>query len=41
MMNELYSRDIDHTNECTVKYIKLKPGQERFIETVDECLKEA
>ncbi|MBT2663376.1 GNAT family N-acetyltransferase [Bacillus sp. ISL-45] len=40
-MNEVYSRDIDHTNECTVKYIKLKPGQERFIETVDECLKEA
>jgi diamine N-acetyltransferase len=41
MMNEVYFRDIDHTNEGTVKNIKLKPGQEGFIETVDECLKEA
>ncbi|WP_285891022.1 GNAT family N-acetyltransferase [Mesobacillus subterraneus] len=41
MINEVYFRDIDNTNECTVKNIKLKPGQERFIETVDECLKEA
>lgn len=41
MMKEVYFRDIDHTNESTVKNIRLKPGQERFIETVDECLKEA
>lgn len=25
MMKEVYFRDIDHTNECTVKNIKLKP----------------
>lgn len=41
MINEVYFKDIDHTNESTVKNIRLKPGQERFIETVDECLKEA
>lgn len=37
----MYFRDIDNTNECIVRNIKLKPGQEKFIETVDECLKEA
>lgn len=41
MINEVYFKEIDHTNECTVKNIRVKPGQESFIETVDECLKEA
>lgn len=41
MMKEVYFKDIDHSNESAVKNIRLKPGQERFIETVDECLKEA
>lgn len=41
MMNEVYFRDIDYTNKSTVKNLRTKPGQERFIETVDECLKEA
>lgn len=40
-MNNIYFRDIDGTNESIVKKIELKPGQEGFIETVDECLKEA
>ncbi len=40
-MSNVYFRDIDNTNECIVRNIKLKPGQEKFIETVDECLKEA
>ncbi|MGE8202953.1 GNAT family N-acetyltransferase [Heyndrickxia sp. NPDC080065] len=40
-MSNLYFRDIDNTNECIVRNIKLKPGQEKFIETVEECLKEA
>ncbi|MGM0865158.1 MAG: GNAT family N-acetyltransferase [Bacillota bacterium] len=40
-MNNLYFRDIDNTNELILKEIKLKPGQEKFIETVDECLIEA
>ncbi|WNF24907.1 GNAT family N-acetyltransferase [Mesobacillus jeotgali] len=40
-MSGVYFRNIDHTNEFTVKNIKVKPGQESFIETVDECLREA
>lgn len=40
-MNNLSFRDIDNTNVNIVRNIKLKPGQEKFIETVDACLKEA
>ncbi|MUK87853.1 GNAT family N-acetyltransferase [Ornithinibacillus sp. L9] len=40
-MEHVYIRDIDDTNECIVRDIKLKPGQVRFIESVDECLQEA
>ncbi|WP_110926243.1 GNAT family N-acetyltransferase [Bacillus massiliglaciei] len=40
-MGDLYFRDIDRTNERAVRNIRLKPGQETFIETVDDCLKEA
>jgi diamine N-acetyltransferase len=40
-MSNICFRDIDNTNESIVRKIKLKPGQEGFIETVDECLKEA
>ncbi|KON90072.1 diamine acetyltransferase [Sporosarcina globispora] len=40
-MSNVYFRDIEEANECIVRKIKLKPGQENFIETVDECLKEA
>lgn len=37
----VHFKNIDNTNEYKVRNIKLKPGQEKFIETVDECLKEA
>ncbi|MFS0674826.1 GNAT family N-acetyltransferase [Ornithinibacillus sp. 179-J 7C1 HS] len=40
-MGELYFRDIDNTNEAIVKNIKLKAGQENYIESVEECLQEA
>lgn len=40
-MSNIYFRDIDNTNEYKVRNIKLKSEQENFIETVDECLKEA
>lgn len=40
-MSNVYFKDIDTTSEPIVKGIKLKPGQEKFIETVAECLKEA
>ncbi|MGF7014337.1 GNAT family N-acetyltransferase [Ornithinibacillus bavariensis] len=40
-MDRISFRDIDSSNERIVRSIKLKPGQEKFIETVDECLKEA
>ncbi len=40
-MSHVYFRDIDQTNEWCVKNIKLKPGQEKFIETVEDCLIEA
>lgn len=40
-MRDVYFKDIDETNEYNVRNIKLKSGQEKFIETVDECLKEA
>ncbi|WP_047982633.1 GNAT family N-acetyltransferase [Ornithinibacillus contaminans] len=40
-MSTMYFRDIDNTNEEIVRAIKLKPGQEKFIETVEECLQEA
>ncbi|WP_346900161.1 GNAT family N-acetyltransferase [Clostridium sp. UBA7503] len=40
-MNNIYFKDIDNTNENIVRKIKLKSNQEKFIETVDECLKEA
>lgn len=37
----VYFRDIDNTNEMKVRNLKLKPEQEKFIESVDDCLKEA
>lgn len=40
-MSNVYFKDIDDTNEYKVRQIKLKEGQERFIESVDECLIEA
>ncbi len=40
-MSNVNFKDIDDTNEYEVRNIKLKSGQEKFIETVDECLKEA
>ncbi|WP_461611044.1 GNAT family N-acetyltransferase [Cytobacillus kochii] len=40
-MSKLHFKDIDVTNEFNVRNIKLKSGQEKFIETVDECLNEA
>lgn len=40
-MENLYFKDIDSTNEESVRKIKLKSGQEKFIETVDECLQDA
>jgi diamine N-acetyltransferase len=40
-MINIFFKDIDNTNEHIVRNIKLRPEQEKFIETVDECLKEA
>ena len=40
-MSNVHFKNIDDTNEYKVRTIKLKPGQDKFIETVDECLKEA
>ncbi|MCF6137686.1 GNAT family N-acetyltransferase [Pseudalkalibacillus berkeleyi] len=40
MMN-VHFKDIDYTNEYLVRNLKLKPGQDQFIESVDECLEEA
>lgn len=40
-MGNVHFRDIDDTNEYIVRKIKLKQGQEKFIETVDKCLEEA
>ncbi|SDN14800.1 diamine N-acetyltransferase [Psychrobacillus sp. OK028] len=40
-MNNVHFKNIDDTNEYKVRNIKLKPAQEKFIETVDESLKEA
>jgi len=40
-MSNVHLKEIDDTNEYIVRSIKLKPGQEKFIESVDECLKEA
>ena len=40
-MSNVHFKNIDNSNEYKVRSIKLKPGQEKFIETVDECLKEA
>lgn len=40
-MRNVHFKNIDDTNEYKVRNIKLKHGQEKFIETVDECLKEA
>jgi diamine N-acetyltransferase len=37
----MFFKNIDYNNESIVRKIKLKHGQENFIETVDECLKEA
>ena len=40
-MNVVEIRKIDDENESLIRKIKVKPGQEMFIETVDECLEEA
>ena len=40
-MNNIYITDIDDTNELIVRNIRIKPEQEKYIETVDECLSEA
>ena len=40
-MDNIHFKDIDYTNENVVRNIKLKSEQEKFIENVDECLKEA
>ncbi|WP_342506902.1 GNAT family N-acetyltransferase [Sporosarcina sp. FSL K6-2383] len=40
-MGNIHIRAIDDTNEWIVRKIKLKPGQEKYIESVDECIKEA
>lgn len=37
----VHVRELDHTNKELVRKVKVKPGQEQFIETVDECLQEA
>lgn len=37
----LHFKRIDESNEAAVRSVKLKSGQESFIETVDECLQEA
>ncbi|WP_161878032.1 GNAT family N-acetyltransferase [Alkalibacterium sp. MB6] len=34
-------KEIDKSNESEVRKVRLKPDQETFIESVDECLKEA
>ncbi|MCC2409114.1 GNAT family N-acetyltransferase [Bacillus sp. FSL W8-0519] len=40
-MSNVHFRDIDDTNEFKVRNINLRSGQEKFIETIDECLNEA
>ena len=40
-MVKIYFKDIDSSNEDIVRKIKIKRGQENYIETVDECLSEA
>lgn len=40
-MINMHFKAIDSTNESEVRNIKLKHGQEKFIETVDQCLEEA
>lgn len=40
-MSNVHFKNIDDNNEYKVRNIKLKPGQDKYIETVDECLKEA
>lgn len=37
----MYFKDIDNTNEYIVRKINLRAGQEKYIESVDECLQEA
>lgn len=40
-MNKIAFLPINETNQAEVKRIKLKSGQENFIESVEECLAEA
>lgn len=40
-MGNIHFRNIDNTNEHVARAVKLKKGQEVFIETVDQCLEEA
>lgn len=40
-MDNIHIRAIDDTNEWLVRKITLRSGQEKYIESVDECIKEA
>ncbi|WP_203248230.1 GNAT family N-acetyltransferase [Sporosarcina beigongshangi] len=40
-MSNIYIKDIDDTNEWLFRKITLKMGQEKYIESVDECIEEA
>ncbi|KGP91239.1 diamine acetyltransferase [Pontibacillus chungwhensis BH030062] len=40
-MSQVYFQEIDEKNERIVRGVRVKPEQEHFIETVDECLEEA
>lgn len=40
-MDNLYIKPIDESNLCQVKKLKVKNEQDHFIETVEQCLKEA
>lgn len=40
-MSDVFFTNINNSNESVVKNITLKSGQEAFIESVEECLKEA
>ena len=40
-MSNIQIKAIDHTNEWLVRKITLNPEQEKYIESVDECIQEA
>lgn len=41
IMGNIRFVDVDETNEHIAKTVKLKSGQEKFIEDVDGCLHDA